>query len=127
MSVDDLHLWAANCYSLFPPRDWQVVELTRPLRSPPAVVREVERDTEIARHHDVLPYSRSHFPAFPAFTDGPLVKRLYHKDHSKKHISDCVTCGQNIASFLLKSLRVTAKTANVNISQGIKGEIHDDV
>ncbi|XP_025100540.1 uncharacterized protein LOC112567884 [Pomacea canaliculata] len=102
--VPHLHLWAASCYHRNAPAGWQVECLTRPLRSPPAVVREVEQDSSFTKHRDVLPYSER---GVPDHTDGPPVTRLYHRSqgHSGDSPVDCVTCGRDVASFL-HSLRV---------------------
>ncbi|XP_025111920.1 uncharacterized protein LOC112574818 [Pomacea canaliculata] len=108
--VPDLHLWAANCYHEVAPDGWQVEHLTRPLRSPPTVVREVEQDDEITKLRRVHPYSER---GVPDHTDGPPVTRLYHRGqgHSGDWPVDCVTCGRELAS-LLHSLRVNS-TDNV--------------
>ncbi|XP_025113949.1 uncharacterized protein LOC112575973 [Pomacea canaliculata] len=102
--VPHLHLWAASCFHGDAPTGWQVEYLTRPLRSPPAVVREVEHKD---RHFDgghVQPYSER---GVPDHTDGPPVRRVYHRGqgHSGDRPADCVTCGRDVASFL-HSLRV---------------------
>ncbi|XP_025111921.1 uncharacterized protein LOC112574819 [Pomacea canaliculata] len=108
--VPDLHLWAANCYHEDAPDGWQVEYLTRPLRSPPTVVREVEQDDEITKLRRVHPYSKR---GVSDHTDGPPVTRLCHggQGHSGDLPVDCVTCGRELAS-LLHSLRVTS-TENV--------------
>ncbi|XP_025077351.1 uncharacterized protein LOC112554011 [Pomacea canaliculata] len=102
--VPHLHLWAANCYHGDAPAGWQVEYLTRPLRSPPAVVREVEKNTLITIDRLVLPYSER---GVPDHTDGPPVRRLSHRGqgHSGDSPVHCVTCGRDVASFL-HSLRV---------------------
>ncbi|XP_025111934.1 uncharacterized protein LOC112574831 [Pomacea canaliculata] len=98
--VPRLHLWAASCYHGDAPTGWQVEYLTRPLRSPPAVVREVEQDEKITRHRHVKPYSER---GVADHTDGPPVTRLYHRGqgHSGRFPGDCVTCGLDVACFLL--------------------------
>ncbi|PVD18253.1 hypothetical protein C0Q70_20802 [Pomacea canaliculata] len=102
--VPRLHLWAASCYIENAPVGWQVEYLTRPLRSPPAVVREVEQDMKITTYRHVLPYSQR---GVPDHTDGPPVTRLYHRGqgHSGQRPVNCVTCGREVGSFL-HSLRV---------------------
>ncbi|XP_025100546.1 uncharacterized protein LOC112567888 [Pomacea canaliculata] len=102
--VPDLHLWAASCFHGDAPDGWQVEYLTRPLRSPPAVVREVEQHEFITEENLVKPYSER---GVPDHTDGPPVTRLYHRGqgHSGDRRGDCVTCGRDVASFL-HSLRV---------------------
>ncbi|XP_025078806.1 uncharacterized protein LOC112554942 [Pomacea canaliculata] len=102
--VPRLHVWAASCFNAYTPAGWQVEYLTRPLRSPPAIVREVEQDARITGHHVVLPYSAR---GVADHTDGPPVTRLYHRGqgHSGSFPVYCVTCGREVASFL-HSLRV---------------------
>ncbi|XP_025114295.1 uncharacterized protein LOC112576215 [Pomacea canaliculata] len=98
-----LHLWAASCYHGDAPAGWQVEHLTRPLRSPPAVVREVAQDTNFTEDRYVLPYRER---GVADHTDGPPVTRLYHSQgHSGDRSVDCVTCGRELARFL-HSLRV---------------------
>ncbi|XP_025111917.1 uncharacterized protein LOC112574815 [Pomacea canaliculata] len=108
IQVPRLHLWAASYFHKNAPSGWQVEHLTRPLRSPPAVVREVEQDKKIIKHRDVKPYSER---GVPNHTDGPPVTRLYHRGHSCHRSADCVTCGREVASFL-HSLRVGVTERN---------------
>ncbi|XP_025078810.1 uncharacterized protein LOC112554947 [Pomacea canaliculata] len=102
--VPRLHLWAASCFHNYAPAGWQVEYLTRPLRSPPAVVREVEQDSGITRYRQVRRYRER---GVPDHTDGPPVTRLYHRGqgHSGRRPGVFVTCGREVASFL-HSLRV---------------------
>ncbi|XP_025113367.1 uncharacterized protein LOC112575607 [Pomacea canaliculata] len=101
--VPHLHLWAASCFHGTAPARWQVEYLTRPLRSPPTVVREVAQNFIISRVPNVLPYSER---GVADHTDGPPVTRLYHGEgHSGVSPVDCVTFGRDVASFL-HSLRV---------------------
>ncbi|XP_025114138.1 uncharacterized protein LOC112576100 [Pomacea canaliculata] len=102
--VPRLHLWAASCYSKNCPPSWQVEYLTRPLRSPPAVVREIKKDSLIIKGVSIQKYSER---GVPDHTDGPPVTRLYHggQGHSGGWPYKCVTCGREVASFL-HSLRV---------------------
>ncbi|XP_025112766.1 uncharacterized protein LOC112575257 [Pomacea canaliculata] len=97
--VPRLHLWAASCYHGHAPAGWQVESLTRPLRSPPTVVREVEQDESIARHNRIHRYSDR---VVPDHTDGPPVRQLYHRGqgHTGRLPDNCVTCGREVASFL---------------------------
>ncbi|XP_025111938.1 uncharacterized protein LOC112574835 [Pomacea canaliculata] len=120
--VPRLHLWAASCFHEDAPDGWQVEYLTRPLRSPPAVVREVEQNEWITVTRNVLPYSER---GVSDHTDGPPVTRLYHRGqgHSGENPVNCVACGREVASFL-HSLRVgvtesgTATSATVTSSSG---------
>ncbi|XP_025079708.1 uncharacterized protein LOC112555489 [Pomacea canaliculata] len=106
--VPRLHLWAASCFDGDAPACWQVEYLTRPLRSPPSVVREVEQDSRITTDRDVLPYSER---GVPDHTDGPPVTRLSHRGqgHPGPRPVDCVTCGpqrdikEDVEAFGLKS------------------------
>ncbi|XP_025111931.1 uncharacterized protein LOC112574829 [Pomacea canaliculata] len=112
--VQNLHLWAASCYNGHAPAGWQVEYLTRPLRSPPAVVRVVNRDNIIQKGQSVCRYSER---GVPDHTDGPPVKQIRHElshsgDWSFNSPYDCVTCGREVASFL-HSLRVGV-TENVH-------------
>ncbi|XP_025113952.1 uncharacterized protein LOC112575976 [Pomacea canaliculata] len=102
--VPHLHLWAASCLHGDAPTGWQVEYLTRPLRSPPAVVREVEQSDMIYPQFVVKSYSER---GVTDHTDGPPVRLLSHRKqgHSDGQPGDCVTCGREVASFL-HSLRV---------------------
>ncbi|XP_025079966.1 uncharacterized protein LOC112555694 [Pomacea canaliculata] len=102
--VPSLHLWAASIYSKHLPAGWPMEHLTRPLRSPPAVVREVEQSEDMAEKRNVPTYIDR---GVPDHTDGPSVKRVYHRrlGHPGFKIHDCLLCGGEVASFLL-SLRV---------------------
>ncbi|XP_025112489.1 uncharacterized protein LOC112575119 [Pomacea canaliculata] len=97
--VPCLHLWMASCYHGDAPADWKVEYLTRPLRSPPAVLREVRKSRNITKDGNVCEYSQRDVPDH---TDGPPVKQLYHRGegHSSSWLGDCVTCGREIAIFL---------------------------
>ncbi|XP_025113057.1 uncharacterized protein LOC112575409 [Pomacea canaliculata] len=112
--VPRLHLWAASCYHGHAPVGWEVEYLTRPLRSPPAVVREIEQDEMITIDRNVHPYSER---GVPDHTDGPPVRRLYHggHGHSGRLPVDCVTCGREVAS-LLHSLRVGVTESSTTTS-----------
>ncbi|XP_025111722.1 uncharacterized protein LOC112574708 [Pomacea canaliculata] len=108
--VQNLHLWAASCYHGHAPAGWRGEHLTRPLRSPPAVVRVVNRDNIIRKGQSVRRYSER---GVPDHTDGPPVKQIRHElYHSCGWPADCVTCGREVASFL-HSLRVGV-TENVH-------------
>ncbi|XP_025113139.1 uncharacterized protein LOC112575467 isoform X1 [Pomacea canaliculata] len=116
--VPRLHLWAASCFHKHAPAGWQVAHLTRPLRSPPSVVREVEQDVWIfTRRSPVQPYSER---GVPDHTDGPPVRRVYHRgeDHSGRRPGDCVTCGREVASFL-HSLRVGVRESGTTTSTAV--------
>lgn len=105
--VPDLHLWVASFYHGRVPPAWQEKSLTRPLRSPPAVVREVAKDRRIGSNCDVLPYSQR---AVPDHTQGPSVRWIRHQGHGHTESADrdCELCGQEVVSFL-KSLRLGAQ------------------
>ncbi|XP_025103294.1 uncharacterized protein LOC112569648 [Pomacea canaliculata] len=112
--ISDVHVWASSCYHGDAPAGWRMEYLTRPLRSPPAVVREVEQ-SKIIKDKYVLGYSKRRVPDH---TDGPPVTRLYHggQGHSGDWPINCVTCGLEVAR-VLHSLRVGV-TDTVVISGG---------
>ncbi|XP_025114143.1 uncharacterized protein LOC112576110 [Pomacea canaliculata] len=107
--VRRLSIWAGSCYHNQAPDGWQVEYLRRPLRSPPTVVREVDKTWDGI----VSTYGergvRDH-------TDGPPVKRLYHKGqgHISEHPGDCMECGREVARFL-RSLRVDEPGSHTEI------------
>lgn len=88
--VSNLHLWAATCYHGNAPTGWQTESLTRPLRSPPVIVREIEQDWAMTRSKEVQAYSER---GVPDHTDGPPVTQLTHRgqDHSGHVIGECIT------------------------------------
>ncbi|XP_025103140.1 uncharacterized protein LOC112569549 [Pomacea canaliculata] len=109
--VHCLYLWAASCYHGYVPTGWRVEYLTRPLRSPPAVVREVEQDVKITTTHHVKSYSER---GLSDHTDSPPVTRLYHRGqgHSGRWPEDCVKCGQRWpASYSSSSVLVLQRVA----------------
>ncbi|XP_025103291.1 uncharacterized protein LOC112569646 [Pomacea canaliculata] len=112
--VPSLHLWAAGCFPEHRPAGLQVKHLTRPLRSPPVVVKEDDQDLRITRGRDVDPYSER---GVPDHTDDLSVTRLYHRGqgHSGDWPGDCVMCGREVASFL-HSLRVGVKESSTTTS-----------
>ncbi|XP_025114207.1 uncharacterized protein LOC112576146 isoform X2 [Pomacea canaliculata] len=101
--VPQIHLWAASCYNRHVPNGWEEQGFNRPLRSPPVVRREVEKDRAFTRDRSVKEYGDR---GVPDFTDGPAVKRISHKNHSYRPAINCVECGDMLVSFLQKDLRV---------------------
>ncbi|XP_025113046.1 uncharacterized protein LOC112575403 [Pomacea canaliculata] len=114
--VPHLHLWAASCYHKVAPAGWQEEYLTRPLRSPPVVVREVEQDIVMALDRDVQAYSER---GVPDHTDGPPVKHIIHHGHGRSPYwpVNCVNCGREVARFLL-SLQMGASTNSTTFASG---------
>lgn len=112
-----LHLWAASCQHNIAPVElqdsnsgnWEIKYFTKPLRSPPSVIREVEKATEI-RRRKVLRYTER---GVPDHTDGPPVEWMNHlcREHESEEIKDCFVCGRNVANFLCKELRLVKSTA----------------
>ncbi|XP_025101018.1 uncharacterized protein LOC112568122 isoform X2 [Pomacea canaliculata] len=100
--VQDTHLWAASCKHKVAPKGWKLEYFTRPLRSPPTVVREVERSEEMGSL--VRSYESRGLP-YP--TQGPDVKWIHHErpTHPAEFPVDCQRCGEEVAIFL-KGLRV---------------------
>lgn len=78
--------------------------MTRSLRSPPVIRREIELDATMIRLGDVKPYDQDEGLEH---TDGPGVKTVNHygEGHSLGLSEDCVKCGEEVARFL-HSLRV---------------------
>lgn len=92
-------MWAASYFTDHAPAGWQVGEFRRPLRSPPAVVREVTKGQEISQARNVKSYVSRRVPD-P--TDGPHVRLVSHEgpSHSPRTSSDCEECGREVASIL---------------------------
>ncbi|KAL8612756.1 hypothetical protein ACOMHN_033755 [Nucella lapillus] len=95
----NLHLWAANIkrttYA-----DIQVERMTRPLRSAPCVVRQIQRAAKSRHYSDkVEPYCTEGIPS-PA--DGLSPSVIYH--HGSAHTGDlpasCYQCGVDVANAL---------------------------
>ncbi|XP_025101013.1 uncharacterized protein LOC112568121 isoform X2 [Pomacea canaliculata] len=110
-AVPDLHLWAASCtHEVVPPSGWHLEILTRPLRCPPVVVREVEQEKAIFQVGRIQRYEQVWGSTH---SEGPPVKTLCHKGHghSDNGPLQCRQCGTNLARYLKKSLRVGATTA----------------
>ncbi|XP_025114015.1 uncharacterized protein LOC112576027 isoform X2 [Pomacea canaliculata] len=101
--VPGLHLWAASYYSRHKHDKWEVKDLTRPLRCPPVVRREVEQDRAMTRDLTVKKYSDR---GAPDFGEGPKLQRITHKGHSPGRSVNCVQCGREVISFLQNHLRV---------------------
>ncbi|XP_025107255.1 uncharacterized protein LOC112571998 isoform X2 [Pomacea canaliculata] len=96
--VPDLHLWAASCRYNLSPRGWEQEHLTKPLRSPPVVVREVAQASEIRLSGDVRPYSPL---SIPSHTDGPQIEWI-GLDHPKSITHDCQDCGKQLGKLLYR-------------------------
>ena len=71
--------------------------LTQSLRSPPVVVREIQKTNLFRKHSE--PYSEA--AALPP-CDGPPVRYVYHQGdgHSEGGPGDCVQCGVGVAKVL---------------------------
>ncbi|XP_025112305.1 uncharacterized protein LOC112575029 isoform X2 [Pomacea canaliculata] len=109
--VHRLHIWSANRYSGGCRSDCSVEYLSRPLRSPPVVVREIEKDLAF-RRLDPLYSDRD----VPDHTDGPPVRRLHHLYNAGGHTDfspvSCAKCGHEVATFLF-SLRIGVPAEDV--------------
>lgn len=95
--VPHLHLWAASCKHGIVPSGWQMECFTRPLRCPPAVLKEVEMAEQM--DNVVLKFGSQGVPSHPS---DPPVKLVHHdsQHHSGQQPVSCVQCGQEVASFL---------------------------
>lgn len=112
---DDLYFWAASCHHNHAPEKsylghgkehegWELQRFTRPLSSPPSVIREITKAMEI-KNNDVFGYTKREVPDH---TDGPAVHWVNHqiKEHQSNKIHDCYVCGNHVATFLCKKLRL---------------------
>ncbi|XP_070183901.1 uncharacterized protein [Littorina saxatilis] len=121
-------LWAAGV-KLRVPADMEryVRKLTQPLRSPPAVVREVEQATDM-KEGRVPAYTR---PPVSAPCDGPPVLTVDHYDmyrgdrqgHEGDHTWRCARCAELVAD-MLQDLRVGCDD---NAPHGQGGLTYSDV
>ena len=104
--VHDLHLWTATCNRKDIPSCLTEVTLREPLRSPPAVVREVKLAATFAEDPDSYPQYRDNSAPLPS--DGPRVYKLNHNlpGHPTAWPDDCVPCGLNVATLLRTHLGV---------------------
>lgn len=120
-NIDSLHFWAASDQDNVAPEElydkdteglglglgwegWELLYFTRPLRSPPSVIREVQLAVEI-RNGTVPKYSKR---KVPDHSDGQPVEWVYHRNHEHGYlrVEDCVDCGQNVATFLCTEVRL---------------------
>ncbi|XP_070178319.1 uncharacterized protein [Littorina saxatilis] len=122
-------LWAAGV-KLDVPADMEryVRKLTQPLRSPPAVVREVEQARDM-KDGTVPAYTR---PPVSAPCDGPPVLTVGHYDddyrgdrqgHEGRYTWQCARCGELVAD-MLRDLRVGCDD---NAPHGQGGLTYSDV
>lgn len=96
-NVPKLHLWTGSIERNNIPDGFEECALTRPLRSPPAIVTEVEHSPIMKKGKTVDSYSES---PVPAPTYGPHITSLSHIGHKSKLPQDCQECGENIARVL---------------------------
>jgi hypothetical protein len=98
-----LRLWCVSMFHTDIPECLQQEVLSTPLRSAPAVVREVV--PALAKYANVMGYSDS---GLPAPGDGPKVIRLHHAGagHTGRWPVECPACGQNVARELTETLGV---------------------
>ncbi|XP_070203156.1 uncharacterized protein [Littorina saxatilis] len=105
--VPHLYLWCAGVLKTEIPPALQTQVFTVPLRSAPAVLREIQPVIHRVNVHD---YSDS---GVPAPGDGLSVIRLSHHGnaHTGRWPLDCAQCGQDIAA-VLRRLGVGSSVAN---------------
>ncbi|XP_070201261.1 uncharacterized protein [Littorina saxatilis] len=105
--VPHLYLWCAGVYNTEIPPALQTQVFTVPLRSAPAILREIQ---PVIHRFDVHDYSDS---GVPAPGDGLSVIRLSHHGnaHTGRWPLDCAQCGQDIAA-VLRRLGVGRSVAN---------------
>ncbi|XP_070203668.1 uncharacterized protein [Littorina saxatilis] len=106
--VPHLYLWCATVYNDDIPPALQTQVFTVPLRSAPAVLREIQQGVQ--GYDFVHDYSDS---GVPAPGDGLSVIRLSHHGnaHTGRWPLDCAQCGQDIAA-VLRRLGVGSIVAN---------------
>ncbi|XP_070203243.1 uncharacterized protein [Littorina saxatilis] len=106
--VPHLYLWCASVYNDDIPPALQTQVFTVPLRSAPAVLREIQQGVQ--EYDEVHDYSDS---GVPAPGDGLSVIRLSHHGnaHTGRWPVDCAQCGQDIAA-VLRRLGVGSSVAN---------------
>ncbi|XP_070203630.1 uncharacterized protein [Littorina saxatilis] len=128
--VPHLYLWCAGVLNRDIPPALQTQVFTVPLRSAPAVLREIQPVIHRFKVHD---YSDS---GVPAPGDGLSVIRLSHHGnaHTGRWPVDCAQCGQDIAAEL-RRLGVGRSAANSPSRLSYRdvfvltrsGNLHDDV
>ncbi|XP_070184515.1 uncharacterized protein [Littorina saxatilis] len=128
--VPHLYLWCAGVHNTKIPPALQTQVFTVPLRSAPAVLREIQSVIHSVPVHD---YSDS---GVPAPGDGMSVIRLSHHGnaHTGRWPLDCAQCGQDIAAEL-RRLGVGRSVANSPSRLSYRdvfvltrsGDLHDDV
>ncbi|KAK7098181.1 uncharacterized protein [Littorina saxatilis] len=128
--VPHLYLWCAGVWNTEIPPALQTQVFTVPLRSAPAVLREIQPGMQDSPVHD---YSDS---GVPAPGDGLSVIRLSHHGnaHTGRWPVDCAQCGQDIA-VELRRLGVGRSVANSPSRLSYRdvfvltrsGDLHDDV
>ncbi|XP_070199033.1 uncharacterized protein [Littorina saxatilis] len=128
--VPHLYLWCAGIVNTEIPPALQTQVFTVPLRSAPAVLREIQPGMQDYPVHD---YSDS---GVPAPGDGLSVIRLSHHGnaHTGRWPVDCAQCGQDIA-VELRRLGVGRSVANSPSRLSYRdvfvltrsGDLHDDV
>nr|KAG5706767.1 hypothetical protein BaRGS_007270 [Batillaria attramentaria] len=108
-----LSLWAASTFHGFKPKSFKEMKMTRSIRCPPAVVREIQKGGAYAMRA-VYPYpdlDAGVLSSQPPPTDGPPVKRIEHDRDHKGDVWDCETCGEELARFLKDDLQIGSVTS----------------
>ncbi|KAK7106609.1 hypothetical protein V1264_017842 [Littorina saxatilis] len=128
--VPHLYLWCAGTNNRDIPPALQTQVFTVPLRSAPAVLREIQ---PVIHRYPVHDYSDS---GVPAPGDGLSVIRLSHHGnaHTGRWPVDCAQCGQDIAA-VLRRLGVGRSATNSPSRLSYRdvfvltrsGDLHDDV
>ena len=99
--VGGLKIWAAAFYHTSKPSLLTSFTMAQPLRTPPAVTREVEKSPIFTDGGRISLYEQ---PSSPLPSDGPQPKCLYHRGghhgHTGNKLRDCKQCGLDVANFL---------------------------
>ena len=104
--VPNVHMWAASMFHDRQPREMSLVTLTKSLRTPLRITREVQksgymRQGLVDEYKDVRA---------PQPCDGPVPIIVRHAAAEEGHTEcltyDCVQCGKEVASKLKRDLNV---------------------
>lgn len=107
--LGDWPVWAASVYRM--PRtltSFTEAMMTRSLRCPPTVVREVKTGPAYATRAmaEYCTEEAAVVVGLPPQTDGPPVLRISHASHRALSILQCETCGHELAKCLTQFLQI---------------------
>lgn len=107
-----------------------LVTLTKPLRSPPVVIREVQNEIDKQNKEVVNRKKCQYVPLSLSVTDGPKIRFIVHTvglhSHTGIRPESCQACGREVAR-ILKELHVGVKTLRESILSGTTPLHYHDV